>query len=87
MTAAVAVMLGIPASISLHAAEGPVEIIDLKCNMQHNPYGIADPVPSLSWKLVSDRDNVVQKAYRIQVASSEAALESGDADKWDSGWR
>lgn len=86
MTAAVAVMLGFPAPVSLHAAEGPVEIIDLKCNMQHNPYGIADPVPTLSWKLVSDRDNVVQKAYRIQVASSEAALEGGDADKWDSGW-
>ena len=41
--------------------------------------------PRLSWKLQSDKRNVVQTAYRILVASSKEALEKDQADIWDSG--
>lgn len=63
-----------------------VEVTGLGCNMQESPCWTGSDSVFLSWKLASDRNSVVQKAYRIQVASSEEALLSGKADRWDSGW-
>jgi alpha-L-rhamnosidase len=47
--------------------------------------GLEQQVPRLSWELESDRRNVRQTAYRILVATSEDALESGRVNLWDSG--
>jgi alpha-L-rhamnosidase len=48
------------------------------------PLGIDDPRPSLGWQLRSTERGTAQSAYRIEVAESEAQLESGDL-VWDSG--
>lgn len=73
-------------SAPLHAGNAGVTVVDLKCNMQPSPFGVGPDGVSLSWKLSSAGNGVFQKAYRIQVASSEDALVSGKADRWDSGW-
>ncbi|MFW5857366.1 MAG: family 78 glycoside hydrolase catalytic domain, partial [Planctomycetota bacterium] len=60
--------------------------VDLCCNRLCNPLGIEDPSPRLSWRLDDDRDGAAQTAYRIEVARTPEALDTGTADLWDSGW-
>lgn len=62
-----------------------MEVADLRCEFLVEPRGIETPAPRLSWQLVSAERNVVQAAYRIEVASSAAQLAAGVADLWDSG--
>lgn len=50
-----------------------------------NPLGLTDRMPSLSWQISGTRRDITQEAYRVQVASSLAALKAGKADLWDSG--
>lgn len=55
-----------------------MRIYDLKTEYRTNPMGIDNPHPRFSWKLQSDKRNVVQKSYRI-VAKTEKEI------VWDSG--
>ena len=57
----------------------------LRTSQLTNPIGLSDHQPSLSWQLAGNRRNIMQSAYRVQVASSVAALRSGKVDLWDSG--
>ena len=68
-------------------ADALISPIDLRCESTRNPLGIDAVRPRLSWKLeaVNDARNQSQSAYRISVASTEALLEAGEADLWDSG--
>ncbi|MEO8861675.1 MAG: family 78 glycoside hydrolase catalytic domain [Ginsengibacter sp.] len=57
-------------------------------NVQHllvenktNPLSVENAKPRLSWKLISDKRNVMQTAYEIKVSSSPKV----DADIWNSG--
>ncbi|MDE7132895.1 MAG: glycoside hydrolase family 78 protein [Lachnospiraceae bacterium] len=52
-------------------------IRDIMINYRKNPIGI-DEKPRFSWKLESGKQNVVQRAYQIQVASQGKMV-------WDSG--
>ena len=49
------------------------------------PLGIDDARPALSWTIQDARRGVVQKAYRVLVASSEELLSKDKGDLWDSG--
>ena len=53
-------------------------IRDLKIENRKNPLGIDGKI-RFSWKLESDRQNVVQKGYQIQVRSRGKLV-------WDSGF-
>jgi alpha-L-rhamnosidase len=46
----------------------PLQVTQLTCEYRSNPVGIDVIQPRLSWKLVSERRNVKQNAYQIQVA-------------------
>ena len=46
---------------------------------------INSPEPMLGWVLQDSRNNVLQTAYQIQVATSLEALQAGQPDVWDSG--
>lgn len=50
-----------------------------------DPQGVDVPAPRLSWKGAADGTNVVQTAYRVLVATSEAKLAADVGDLWDSG--
>lgn len=54
---------------------------NLRCEYRTNPLGIDTTAPRLSWEIVSDRFDVLQKSYRIQVAG----LPDWAALVWDSG--
>lgn len=56
----------------------------LVCEYHVNPIGIDIEKPRLSWKLVSDKNNVLQKAYEIRVAHSPKKL-NGKNLIWSSG--
>ncbi len=55
-----------------------LHIKDFRIEYRENPLGIDAARPRFSWKLQSDRQDTVQKSYRIVV-------ENGDEITWDSG--
>jgi alpha-L-rhamnosidase len=60
----------------------------LRCEYRVNPRGIDVTEPRLSWVLTPVNPkarSLRQTAYRILVASSDAALRSNTGDLWDSG--
>lgn len=66
-------------------AAAAVKTVNLRCENLVNPLGIDTSQPRLSWELSSGERAVRQTAYQILVASSEASLEAGQGDLWDSG--
>ena len=62
-----------------------VEVSNLLCERNENPYGIDVPHPRLSWELAGNKRGVCQKRYRILVASSWEKLKHNEGDLWDSG--
>ncbi|MDR1268819.1 MAG: family 78 glycoside hydrolase catalytic domain, partial [Planctomycetaceae bacterium] len=65
-----------------------VEPYDLTVEYMTNPVGIDTPKPRLSWKSKATNKtlkNIVQKSYRILVASSPEILAEDKGDLWDSG--
>lgn len=58
-----------------------LKVYDLRTEYRNNPIGLDAVAPRLSWKLDSDKQNVMQTAYRV-VASSN--LEFSNI-LWDSG--
>jgi alpha-L-rhamnosidase len=62
-----------------------VEVFDLKTENLTNPLGLESKQPRFSWKLQSRERGVIQEAYQIIVASTEAQLNKNIGDLWDSG--
>lgn len=48
------------------------------------PLGLDERIPRFGWKIVSSKKNVVQRAYRLLVASSLDKLSHNTGDVWDS---
>ena len=44
-----------------------------------------NPAPRFSWQLVTDKQDVMQTAYQIEVADSEKGLQAGSGLVWNSG--
>ena len=78
-------MLALAIFFSKTEARGEINVTRVMAEMLENPVGIDAAQPRLSWQIESDAKCVVQKSYRILVASSEGALKAGKADLWDSG--
>lgn len=57
----------------------------LRCEYRVGPSGMDVTRPRLSWSLTSDERSQVQTAYQVIVSSSEALLERGQGDLWDTG--
>jgi alpha-L-rhamnosidase len=66
-------------------AKGPATVGHLRSENRCNPIGIDTEQPRLSWWLESPARGQRQTAYRVLVASSEALLQRGKGDLWDSG--
>ncbi|MBC6109460.1 family 78 glycoside hydrolase catalytic domain [Pedobacter fastidiosus] len=61
-----------------------LKIADLTCDYRTNPIGIDQVSPSLSWKIQSNQQNVVQTAYRILVSDNSESIKNGLGNVWDS---
>ena len=66
-------------------AAHPLSVVKPTVERRTCPEGIDVKEPRFSWQLASPKRNVMQRAYRIRVASSSRLLEEGKADMWDSG--
>jgi len=53
--------------------------------MQKNPEGVSAAKPRFSWKFTSDKPDVKQTAYQIEVAATEEDLKTGSNLLWNSG--
>jgi alpha-L-rhamnosidase len=80
-----AMMWAVAVLVASSAVAQPVAVSRLRCEWAANPLGIDVREPRLSWMLESPRRGVAQSAYRVLVASSEAALRQDRADLWNSG--
>ena len=77
-----AFVLGLAAARPAPAALRPEQ---LRCEYLENPLGIDTPQPRLSWVLRSTDRGAKQTAWRVRVAGSQAALQQGQGELWDSG--
>ncbi|GAA2673434.1 glycoside hydrolase family 78 protein [Streptomyces aculeolatus] len=68
------------------AAGRGLAVADTTVEDAHNPLGIDEPRPRLSWVLESSERAQLQSARRLQVASTADRLTRGRPDVWDSGW-
>jgi len=68
-------------------AEGisQMNAFDLHTEYSHNPIGIDNTKPRLSWLMESSERAQMQTAYHIIVASEESRLAANEGDLWDSG--
>ena len=78
-------MTDIPGSNLNEIPEGgkltdPVCVKDLVCEHLVNPLGIDEINPTLGWKLITNRRNVIQQAYQVQVFK----LSKAEDLVWDS---
>ena len=64
---------------------GALEIVEPTVEMRDNPEGIALLAPRFSWQLATDKQDVMQTAYQIEVADSEKGLQAGSGLVWNSG--
>ena len=71
---------------SLALVQANIRTVALKTEGLVKPEGVDMPMPRLSWQLKADnQSNVLQKAYRIIVASSPQLLQANKGNVWDSG--
>ncbi len=61
------------------------KVYDLTCENLINPDGIGISEPGLSWKISSEKNGTVQRAWQIIVASDSSRLNENEADLWNSG--
>ena len=59
----------------------------LRTEQRHEPLGLGEPRPRLSWRLTADRFGAAQSAYRITAADRPADLDDPSRLLWDSGRR
>ena len=50
-----------------------LKVEETTVEMRKNPEGVAVSAPRFSWQLVTDKQDVMQTAYQIEVADSERA--------------
>lgn len=65
-------------------AQNKTTVTSLRCEYSENPIGIDESHPRFTWTLQSEKKNVVQSNYQIQVATSPELLEKGTPDIWQS---
>jgi alpha-L-rhamnosidase len=64
---------------------GQSEVHQLKVDRRTNPLGVDNPVPELSWIIVSQNRGTFQQAYEILVSDDPEKLKAGTGNTWQSG--
>lgn len=72
-------------ALAVSLARGEVNVGGLLTEGLRDPLNVERESPRFSWTITSDSRDVMQKSYRILVASSPEALYAGKGDLWDSG--
>ncbi len=61
------------------------KVVHLTTENMTNPLGLSTHTPRLSWQIAETKNNTVQTAYHVLVATSPELLVPGKADLWDTG--
>ncbi len=77
-----ATFVAICSSFYLNAQD--LSITDLRCEYKTNPMGLGELHPRLSWKIQSQKRDIMQTAWYIRVAENREDLISGKNLSWDS---
>lgn len=85
MTRAVKIFLILLTSIIATNVSAQLKVGELVCEYHENPIGIDVISPRFSWKLFSDKQDVIQTAYEIRVAESPKKLNNKNNLIWTSG--
>ncbi|GAA2335518.1 family 78 glycoside hydrolase catalytic domain [Streptomyces cuspidosporus] len=83
--AALATLAGTVPAAAAAEAGGAHRPTALRTQALRQALGIDDTTPELDWRPSGTGPDTVQRAYRVQAASSRARLEAGRPDLWDSG--
>lgn len=59
--------------------------VDLRTETRHEPLGLDEPGPQLSWKVTGNGRGRAQSGYRIVVAAETDPIAEGATLSWDSG--
>jgi alpha-L-rhamnosidase len=81
---AIAAVLVVPVRFARGGEPARMTAANLRCEYLHEPLGVEEAAPRLSWELVSDRRGERQTAYQILVASTPERLGRDEGDLWDS---
>ena len=81
------ITLLITAFLAITACSKPwnVSIVEPNVEQQVRPTALATAQPRFSWKYETTESDVVQRSYRIIVASTEENAQNNVGDLWDSG--
>lgn len=71
--------------VSQYAIAQKLEVTDLSTEYLHNPIGLDQSNPRLSWKLKSDGRGIMQQSYEIRVGLNASKISSGHDLIWQSG--
>src|SRR6185436_10022315 len=71
-------------SVTIFSHAQWVEVVNLRCEYRHDPVGVDEIKPKLSWELQSKQQNVLQTAYRILVSDDPLLLQTNTGNIWDS---
>ena len=83
---ALAIALTAFAAARISAADSVgLKLVALETQATREPLGITDAFPRLSWRIAGTERGILQRAYRVLVASRENLVAEGKADVWDSG--
>lgn len=77
----------LPALLFLYACDAvePLSLYDLRCEDLTSPTAIDSTNPHFSWKIDAEAEATMQTHYELMVATSQKALQRGEADLWSSG--
>lgn len=67
------------------SSSAKVEVRRLTIEGRETAIGLDVEHPRFGWQIMSDKRNVMQKSYRIIVASTMDKLSKNEGDVWDSG--
>ena len=62
-----------------------VSVTTVRTENMSNPIGLDTAQPHFSWRIESEKRDVLQTEYQIIVASSKELLDKDNGDLWDSG--
>ena len=63
--------------------EAKVTVTNLRTERLENPMSLDTPTPRFGWQIESDKQDVMQTAYHIIVASTPEKAERCEGDLWD----
>ncbi len=66
-------------------AAAQTSVSSLTVDYKHNPIGIDDPSPGLSWKLLSEEPGTMQESYEIRAGLDPDQMERGRRLLWETG--